>query len=376
MESNLDDEYYKQYIQYKQQYLMLKQMKQMKDKNDLEGGVWYNPLTWFESSAPAAETPQQVADPTDGTYLVFYIDEDKINKFRNLYNDHSNDERILKNNDNKEYWNYFETVKHFVQESYSNKETKTNVSFFNKNEFLKEFKENAYILTKNVSKITSRIITDDINSDFDKDMETVKTAIVTIENIISNAALSELTCHAATISNIKTQINNFEPVKSEDYKNRIKNNIYDKIGSFFIKENGQEQAANTAFKTVLSDIKIEYEKILNEMTKSKYAPLYYDTAFPSFTRDNKNLVLEEINTSGVHLLDNTNVKMKPNMIIKLSDVSATEDDPNNLYYKYAEFIGEKSISNTDMYLKLRSLLTFRREIRDDPTTIKSLGHAA
>lgn len=90
MELNLDDEYYQKYMKYKQRYHMLKQLK---NNNELEGGIW--PFDGWDNSkkkeeeaaAQAAAAAAQEAEDKVETYLVFhYTDETDPTKKNKIIN--------------------------------------------------------------------------------------------------------------------------------------------------------------------------------------------------------------------------------------------------------------------------------------------------
>jgi hypothetical protein len=339
---------------------MLKEMKQLKT-NNLEGGMW--PFSYFFGSS---ETSQQVADSTDGTYLVFYIDEEKINTFKEEYEKNKSDEINIANNF-KEFWNYFETVKKFTQNSYD-EEQKIDIKFFNKEQFKNFFDKKAYILTKNGKKITSTIISTDNDNTFVNDLLKVQNFQNKIEELIEKNNKTALTCHTDIINNIQQDINTMK-IDNSEYNQQFAN-INRQIDSFVVSISANESNTKTSILDILEKLKQEYNQVLIKMNKSIYAPSNYDTNIiwkDALAESNIDFILDEIKSRGVKEIDNKE-KIKPNMIIKINN-----DDP--LDYKYAETIKKNTISITNMYTLLVSLIELRRYTRTFKETKRHLGSA-
>jgi len=337
---------------------MLKEMKQLKT-NNLEGGMW--PFSYFFGSS---ETSQQVADSTDGTYLVFYIDEEKINTFKEEYEKNKSDEFLITKN-NKELWNYFETVKNFTQNSYDDEE-KTGIKFFNKNKFKDLFDKKAYILIKNGKNITSTIISTDNDNNFNNDIKNIETYINKINDLITKNTSMELNCHTTAINNIQENIKDMKIDNTEYNHNLVK--YIESLSSSQMNISNNENKTKEEILEILNNLKKNYTSVLETMNKSIYASMFYESSQISWKDVSVELILEEINIKGMKKIDN-NEKIKPNMIIKINN-----DDP--VEYKYAETIKKNSISITNMYTLLNLLIASRRHTRTLKDTKIHLGSAS
>lgn len=227
MELNSDDEYYNKYLEIKQQYIMLKQLK---NNNELEGGGifdgWFGPseaeikkkadIKRRKKEAEEARVQQAALEQAaaeeaakyegDGTYLVFQITD-----FEN-----------------------YSTVKYF---NYDNSKKKPDVShdgadivIMKKSEFSTAF-SNAYIVKKNKDTYTYKLISED--TEFQNIYEEIKNAVNEIHDYNYNCLIKSLdNNHNETINSLTLNINDAISVynstlsmKEKELFNTMKTNI-------------------------------------------------------------------------------------------------------------------------------------------------------
>jgi hypothetical protein len=341
MEANLDDKYYQKYMQYKHKYLMLKQLNNNYNdldggnnynynyNNNLEGGNNYNDLeggwglfNWFSGknneevpAAPApdalvpAPAPAVLNENTDGTYLVFYIDDAKFN--------------------------YHEMVKVFIQEYHNQIPVKDGHNFYKKTDFNNEYNENAYIVTKQGNTYTYKIITNILNgSDFDLEYKQIWDLQEPLDsnkkncecNIAGVNLLENAKFDINLLKNKYDEINKLFKICTEDYNNAI-------------------GLLNTSFS---SNIDLVKQKII-EIEKDKEIKKYKTNTLTTFSSD-------VFNVDSIPLfLENfeKETEKKMNMIIKIKD----DSDPD---YKFDGTVIDKSVSNTNMYSNIAAAIARKR----------------
>jgi hypothetical protein len=312
MEANLDEEYYEKYLQYKQKYLMLKQLKN--NNNDLEGGgSWFSSLFGSkeeEAPAPAPDAaPVPDANPapdasngtTDGTYLVFFIDEMKYNNY--------------------------EQVKVFIQDYWNEIPVKDGHNFYKKKAFQNDYHENAYIVKKQGNIYTYKIISNIFNeSNFDDEFTQITNLKESLENIKTT---TNCTCEIPKTNLIENE--NFQINLIKDKYNVI-SKLYEILSDDYNKAIG---FLNTTFGNTIEDIKKKIESFENEDQIIKYKTNTMDTfssevfnidTIPTFFNSFKNKTTKEMN-----------------MIIKI------QDNDNEDEYRFNGTILDKSVSRTKMY---------------------------
>jgi hypothetical protein len=128
---NLNNKYYEKYIKYKKRYIMLRQLK---NNNELEGGMFGNFFAdWFSKKPDQA--PLEEPQDTTKYYLVFHVldtsDASKLKMFKNLViknvvkkstlgnNEENNEENNEVINDadeiNKTFMNKIKFIDEFIQ---------------------------------------------------------------------------------------------------------------------------------------------------------------------------------------------------------------------------------------------------------------------
>jgi hypothetical protein len=353
MESNLDDEYYQKYIQYKHKYNMLKQLKN--NYNDLEGGSsgifgWgASTPTEAPASAPAeapAEGESQVSpvapvapeidsenDPaTDGTYLLF-----NVNQF------------MLTKPDSYDY------VKKFVQNYHNDEANKDGLDFIDKTIFKGLFTDNAYILVKTGRSYTYTIISDDRDLTFLDEYTKINTLADTLPNEPCDCKKNNL-----SISIDETMIINNAHLKKK----------YDEIKMAFTNKKRNyveaEAASDRILETVLN-IKTDIGTILNDPIINLYNDNKFSFTTASLTVANNRVFLSHFNNEiyekimAIRQVDMSianKLTYDMNMIIKIKP--SYESDT---HYKFDEYIRSTSVSNTDMYTQIDKIVANNREIK-------------
>jgi hypothetical protein len=297
MEANLDEEYYKQYLEYKQKYLMLKQLK---NNNDLEGGMF----GWLRGKKKIEE-PE--TEDTDGTYLVFWISETQYEK-------------------------NFDEIKFFSHEYHNDFKIKSKdgIEFIDKKFFEDIFNENAYIVTKYGPTYTYSIITKDIKNEkgpyYDQEYEEMDSLIKTLEEF-------DASCDCKKTNSL---------IFDKEPESIILKKYYKEIMETFNKNindyNDRETQKEAAIKTQIDDLKekIKAELLTSNMKKYKTNTLEFtDEIFDVTKRDE---FLNKLQTAS----QSTN---KMNMIIKIKD-------DNDAKYKFDGDNYDQRVTNTEMYARI------------------------
>lgn len=320
MEANLDEVYYEKYQQYKQKYIELKQLK----NNNLDGGFWFRYFNSQKSTDNNVNSSNNVNPNENGRYLVFSIDntidlDDIANEVK------------------------FNEYKEYVQTNYSNDANKVDVTFNSKAYFNLKYDNKAYIIDKNLNEITCNMITKDVEPNFYSKLESIK-EIFSINKPENDPTINNITDNC--FKNYDELISsNFNKIQTDMTFSPIKNKL---------------QLAQTEFKTTLETERKNFiknyedfkEKIASTIDFSKYLKyktITYQTNY-NFIKDNSEKFLTELINK---IKSETNEEIPDlNMIIKIND--------NDQDYKYAEFIGGDSISNTILYTKIVSAQANKR----------------
>jgi hypothetical protein len=352
MESNLDDEYYQKYIQYKHKYNMLKQFK----NNNFEGGGGFLGSSNKEAEPPLQNTneeasplqltngeaqPLQITAPasdteydpnTDGTYLVFGMDMSMI--------------------DTK-----YEIIKQFSQIYHNDKQEKDGIPFVDKQVFKGLFSDNAYILVKTGKKYTYTIISDRRAPSFAEEYTKIKNLADNLSNIACECKKSN---QGLTIDN-NLDITNIHLKTKYD---EIIHTFNEKKKNYIDAENGSENVLAT-----LLDLKTDIIQYLNEPTINLYKENDFEFTTPVLnvannkiflTYFNNDQLLDKINAINTKNMNTNNVfvgKNNMNMIIKIK----SDDEP---HYKFDGFITDRSVSNTEMYTQIETIVVRKREVKN------------
>jgi hypothetical protein len=133
---NLNNKYYEKYIKYKKRYIMLRQLK---NNNELEGGMFGQFFADWFSKKPDQVAPEEPQDTTK-YYLVFHVpdttDASKLKMFKNLVIKNVVKKSTLSNSEENNEEN----------NEVTNDADEINKTFMNKIKFINEFKQ-AYIIT-------------------------------------------------------------------------------------------------------------------------------------------------------------------------------------------------------------------------------------
>jgi hypothetical protein len=289
MESKLDDKYYQKYMQYKNKYLMLKQFK---NNNDLEGGMFgFFGTNETSTAKPISKILNDAA--TDGVYLVFNIKD--INK---------------------------DSHKYVVDQNLE-------INKVRKSEFNIDNKDKAFIITKQGTKFICKIITDDIN----KNIESLLTKMKEELYLNDNQNNQDLKLCIEKFNNYSDKITDI--LKQQNTNDKINTEISSVYKSFIERSNN--------IKTMLSEnntkLKDAFNKILLSSEYKKYNEFDFDFKSPftkTYSQDFFKLLTDTIQIK-------TRNTVALNMIIKITE---TADE-----YVF-EKRGIDSISRTPMYNKI------------------------
>jgi hypothetical protein len=294
MESKLDDKYYQKYIQYKNKYLMLKQFK---NNNDLEGGMFGNLFGSKEikEAKPISQKLQKIITETDGDYLVFNIED--INQ---------------------------DSYKYVVDQ---NLETnKINKIAFNQKNY-----DKAYIITKKGNDIICKIITDEKNKNIQASLATIK----------KNLYLDDINQKHPKLNNCIENYNQYSDdiiriFSKQQITNPVINAEFTKMYNNFIDTSNKMKTTLSLDNTQLNN---SFNNILLLPEYTKYETFNFDFKFP-FTITYSTKFLKDLTDN---IQTKTGATVKLNMIIKI-----TENADEYIFEK----MGDSSISNTPMYDKI------------------------
>ena len=323
MELNSDDEYYQKYLEYKQQYIMLKQLK---NNNELEGGFWESIFgkskatlakeqrmrerRLTKQAADQAAAEQAAAEQAaieeaanyqgDGTYLVFQITD----------------------------FSDYQTIKLFNYDNTKKKHPDNDIiPIMKKSEFQYP---NAYIVTKNKKIYNYKLINGDTE---------FQNIYNDIQNQVNSIKTHNCTCAIPPLQNNPNNI-----------INTLINNLNGEIGVYSSNLSMKEQELANIMKQNITNLMATGEHQM-------YILRSLDFDESKFNESTNVKFLEKINQE-VNAIINANAnanEIKPNvdfnMIIKIKDdYEATED------YIFDKIITKDDASYTETYARINTII--------------------